>query len=460
MSWANRFLRGGIRTKLVRVFLLQILAISLATVLGVWGAALVVEKVLVREALNGEAEHFWSHYHQDADFPLPNTDNLRGYIDSDRRASDVPEWLQRFDEGFGRVITPGGRNPVVHVSRRDGESLYLVFDEVQVSALAFYFGIAPLSAVLLLIYLLTWLGYVMSRRAVSSMIQLADAVRTFDFAEGNFEALKFSHLSETSDTEVLALMNALEQFVDRLERFVARERNFTRNASHELRTPLAVLKGNLDLLQKFPDPEKSQAVVARMKRTVKDMESLVETLLILARESESKLSWSHVVLNDLVSEQLDQVRRAIPKREVEMTMSADCLLETRAPERVLAIIFHNLIRNAVTFTETGKVVVHVDRHAVTVRDTGVGMSESDLERAFEPFYRAHDRSNEGYGLGLAIVSRLCRRFGWPLEADSELGVGTMFRVNFPDAEAKPFRNRPDGLAGEDESPEDRVRNED
>jgi signal transduction histidine kinase len=61
------------------------------------------------------------------------------------------------------------------------------------------------------------------------------------------------------------------------------------------------------------------------------------------------------------------------------------------------------------------------------------MSESDLERMFEPFYRGHDRSNEGYGLGLAIVRRLCSRFGWELHADSELGAGTEIRVEFPEA---------------------------
>jgi signal transduction histidine kinase len=310
---------------------------------------------------------------------------------------------------------------------------------MQVSSLAFYFGIAPLTAVLLLIYVLTWVGYLLSRRAVSTVVQLADAVRSFDFQEGNFDAFRLDEFTDTSDPEVLALMNALEQFSSRLQRFVTRERNFTRNASHELRTPLAVLKANLELLQKFPDMPKRDEVIERMARTTKDMESLVETLLILARESESKLSWSSVLLNDLVAEQLDQVARVMGKPQVRTTLTADCVLETQAPERVLGMIFHNLLRNAMTFTESGQVSVHIDEHAVTIQDTGCGMSEADLERVFEPFYRAHDRTNEGYGLGLAIVSRLCRRFGWPLEVDSELGAGTEFRVNFPKANSQRFQ---------------------
>jgi len=441
MSAFNQIFKGSINTKLVRVFVIQILAISIATVLGVYAAAFVVEQVLVQEALNGEAEHFWENYRVDPDFPLPHTNNLQGYLEGVRPADAPPERLRELEPGFDRQRLESGAHPVVHVSERDGKKLILVFDEMQVSGLAFYFGIAPLTGVLLLIYVLTWVGYLLSRRAVSAVVALSDAVRSFDFQEGNFDAFRLEKFSDSTDPEVLALSNALEQFSNRLERFVARERNFTRNASHELRTPLAVLKGNIDLLRKFPDSPKRDETVERMGRTVRDMESLVETLLILARETESKLEWSSVVLNDLVSEQADQVKRAIGKPDVEIRFSADCLLETQAPERVLGIIFQNLLRNALTYTEKGEVNIHIDQHSVWIRDTGCGMSETDLERVFEPFYRAHDRSNEGYGLGLAIVSRLCRRFGWPLEVESELNAGTVFRVNFPKARPQNFRGK-------------------
>ncbi len=438
MGAFNRYLRGNLDTKLVRVFILQILAISIATVGGVYAAALVVENVLVREALNGEAGHFWSHYEKDREFPLPNTNNLRGFLAKGADNSEVPDWLKDRPLGFHRIEEGPGSEPVIHISERGEHRLYLVFDEVQVSALAFYFGIAPLTAVLLLIYILTWVGYIMSRRAVSTVVRLAEAVRNYDFRTGQFEKFSVEEFGDTGDTETLALVNAINQFISRLESFIQRERNFTRNASHELRTPLAVIKANLNLLSRFDDPERRQSVVQRMSRTVADMESLVETLLLLARESESKLSTSSMVLNDMLSELLEQVGTALGKDNVETGIEAKGLLEVDAPERVLAIIFSNLIRNAVTYTEQGRVDVLIDRRGIVVRDTGCGMSEADLEQMFEPFYRGHDRSNEGYGLGLAIVRRLCRRFGWDLSADSEVGVGTEIRIDFPRARFQPF----------------------
>lgn len=441
MNALNQLLKGNLDTKLVRVFILQILAISLATVLGVYAAALVVERVLVREALNGEAQHFWQQYAKNPDFALPNTNNLRGYLARAGDYSEVPEWLQPQPEGFRRAFSRTGEQPVIHVSEQHGDQLYLVFDEGQVSALAFYFGIAPLTAVLLLIYILTWVGYIMSRRAVSTVVKLSEAVRDYDFRSGRFEKFSAEDFGGAGDTESLALVNAINQFISRLESFIQRERNFTRNASHELRTPLAVIKANLNLLTRFDDPARRQAVIDRMSRTVADMESLVETLLLLARESESKLSTASMVLNDLLREILDQTVTAVGKDGIETSVKASGLLEVDAPERVLAIVFTNLLRNALTYTESGRVDVLIDHRGVVIRDTGCGMGEADLENMFEPFYRGHDRSNEGYGLGLAIVKRLCNRFGWDLSAESELGVGTEFRIDFPRARFKPFAQR-------------------
>ncbi|WP_203594792.1 sensor histidine kinase [Wenzhouxiangella limi] len=443
MGALNRLLKGNLDTKLVRVFILQILAISVATVAGVYAAALVVENVLVREALIGEAEHFWVHHAEDPDFPLPNTNNLRGYLARGSDDSAVPAWLRDREPGFGRIEEAPGSEPVIHVSQRGEDRLFLVFDEVQVSALAFYFGIAPLTGVLLLIYILTWVGYIMSRRAVSTVVKLSDAVRNYDFRAGHFQKFDVEEFAETGDTETLALVNAINQFISRLELFIQRERNFTRNASHELRTPLAVIKANINLLARFDDPDRRQAVIERMSRTVADMESLVETLLLLARESESKLSSSSLVLNDMLSELLDQLSTALGKDDIETGIQARGLLEVDAPERVLAIVFTNLLRNAMTYTEQGRVDVLIDRRGVVVRDTGCGMCEADLEHMFEPFYRGHDRSNEGYGLGLAIVRRLCKRFGWDLSAESEMGVGTEIRIDFPRARFRPFGERKD-----------------
>ena len=426
---------GGINTKLVRVFLLQILAISVATVLGVFVAGLIAERVLVREALSGEATHFWSHYEKDATFPLPNTNNLTGYLSVGGDEQSLPDWLKGHDEdGFYRITQTPESEPLVSISSRGDARLFLVFDEVQVSQLALYFGLAPLTAVLLLIYLLTWVGYVMSRRAVSTMVKLADRVRNYDVKAGQFEPFQASEFGGVDDSEALTLVNAFNQFINRMQSSIQRERNFTRNASHELRTPLAVVKANLDLLERFDQPDKKQSVIDRMRRTVDGMEDLVETLLLLARDAESSLTTSSISLNELLSELLEELGEALSQPGVDYRLTAKGVLRVEAPKRVLAILFTNLIRNAMMYTDSGLIEVIIDRRGVVVKDTGCGMGEGEIERMFEPFVRGHDRSNEGYGLGLAIVRRLCDRFGWDLRASSEQGVGTEIHIEFPRAQ--------------------------
>ncbi len=417
---------GTLRANLVRVFLLQILAISVAVMLGVFGAAKVVEKVLVSEALEGEAEHFWSLYAADSMQPRPNTLNLRGYLRHAQNGDEIPAWLAAAEPGFRRIEN-GSSKPLVLVSDKPGDGddarLYLVFDEIQVSRLAMFFGVVPLSLVLLLAYTVAWVGYRLSRNAVSPLIQLAHRVENFDARSGDLKDLDL-HVEGKSESEVKILANALEQFIARVNEFLHRERNFTRNASHELRTPLAVMRANLDSLQRrVVDQPELMVPLERMQRTVRDMEKLLETLLILAREDESRLPREAILVNDLVVERMEQIGRALGNPEVAVKLEADSLVQLHAPPKVLAIVIDNLLRNAINYTGKGEVVINIWADGMSIRDNGPGMDAELLQRVFEPFERGVSSAG-GFGLGLTIVKRLCERFGWKIAITSVPGTGS------------------------------------
>ncbi len=429
------FKSGTLRSNLVRVFLLQVLAISVAVILGVFGAAKVVEGILVNEALDGEAAHYWALYEANPEHPRPNTQNLYGYLRQKQHCDEIPGWLADQQPGFRRIDN-GISQPLVHISDHNGPHgnarLYLVFDEIQVSRLVMFFGVVPLSLVLLLAYTVTWFGYRLSRTAVSPLVQLANRVEAFDARSGDLQELDF-HVDATSNSEVQILAGALQQFIERVNRFLHRERNFTRNASHELRTPLAVMRANLDSLQRRTagQPELA-APLERMQRTVRDMEKLLETLLILAREDESRLPREAIIVNDLVAERIEQMQRAFDTKQVPVKLQADSLVQLQAPPKVLAIVIDNLLRNALSYTEQGEVTVHIRDGGLTVSDTGPGMSEELLQRIFEPFERG-ESSTKGFGLGLTIVKRLCDRFGWQISMQSKPGEGSTATLEWGDA---------------------------
>ena len=418
-----------LRAKIVRVFALQFLLISVATLAGIYATNTIVKDVLMRGALNGEAEHYWRLFDQDPSQPLPNTNNMTGYLALNNDLSAVPEAVRSVgtDVGYHRAKFHD-QEQIVHVSERDGARLFLVFSSDGVTDLAFFFGIVPLSIVLLLVYGLMWVTYRMSQQAVSPVVRLAQQLEAFRIGSGS---LDLGDLREEPDPEVVAMVEALDHYVQRVAAFVERERNFTRYASHELRTPVAVFKGSLDLLEKNQERSKAEKnAIARMRKTVLDMEGLIETLLMLAREQMPQSE--NVNVNDIVAHQIEVLDGLIQSRSNRVEVVAENTLMIDAPPRVVQIILTNLLRNASTYTDAGVITVEIDQRSVTVADTGVGMNQEQLDHAFSPFYRSEEarQRGPGYGLGLAIVKRLADQYSWHIVASSEPEQGTRIRVVF------------------------------
>ncbi|OQK16265.1 histidine kinase [Methyloprofundus sedimenti] len=421
--------KNGLQYKLIKVFLLQIILISAATLFGVFAAAKVVEDVLLQSALEGEAAYFWKLYQHDTDYPRPNTLNMTGYLAVGADFSEVPEALRHLQPGYTRVDF-AGRQPIVYVEDLNAARLFLVFDEEQVANLAFYFGIVPLSLVLILIYLFAWLAYRQTHQAISPIIKLARQVEQFNFREQSLDKLDLTSLPESADSEVLTLIDALIHFTQKIDAFIERERNFTRDASHELRTPLAVIKSSLALLEKRTDflPNENKAVVL-IARTVRDMESLIETLLLLAREESSPLPEENIIVNDLLKTLIEQLQRTINKPQIQIIIEENQLLVIKAPEKVLSILLTNILKNAFSYTEKGQILISIDTLQLNICDSGVGIPADKLQKVFDSFYRV-SCDNKGHGLGLAIVKRLCDRFGWSLKVHSKLNEGTCVSVIF------------------------------
>jgi signal transduction histidine kinase len=425
--------RTGVRSKLVRLFAVQAAIISATIVVGIYAANELIYGLVMQEAINAEAEHFWERYEANPEHQLPDVDNLRGYMAFGEDNSGVPEALKDLPPVGFHDIQVGATRTLVHVSEREGRRLYLVFEAARVSDLAFYFGILPGTLVLILLYVFGFITYRLSQRAVSPIVRLADYLENFEFDGDSELKLDFAWLSNVRDAEVVTMIEAVNHFSERLNSFIERERIFTRDAGHELRTPVAVFKGSLDLLEQSQErPPHELKALARMRRTVEDMEGLLQTLLMLAREEEVASPSADVDVNQLVLDQLDLLKSQAEKGNNKLAMHEHAQLSIRAPEKIVEIVLGNLIRNAVNYTSNGSVDVSIERGRVRVEDTGVGMTDQQLQNAFEPFYRADESRGmtKGHGLGLSIVRRLANQFGWSISVRSEPGAGTAIEIDF------------------------------
>jgi signal transduction histidine kinase len=233
--------------------------------------------------------------------------------------------------------------------------------------------------------------------------------------------------------------------------------DFIANMSHELRTPLAAVLGYAEMLRRQvagPLNEKQLQYIRDIEDSAVHLRSIVEDALDIALVDARNiaLAVSEVSLRSAVESAVAHVeKRARSGRVAVRVGHVDGQTSVYADPRKLRQILLNLLTNAVKFTAPGGTVsvratIHVDRYRIEVEDTGIGIAPRDHERIFDVFARV-DNSIEGAGLGLALVRRLSRAHGGDVTVTSELGAGSVFRVELP-RDARPFANgRPAFLGG-------------
>jgi signal transduction histidine kinase len=388
----------------------------------------VVKREIARYALQEEADYFFAKREAgDLQRRPPDESRLRGYaVAAGDSAAVVPQALRSLPAGYHLPLW--GR-PAVLIDRRPAGTLYLRFDSSFSDDAVFWTGGISLLIALLVTYVSAWLTYRTSRRMVAPVSWLAGVVSRWDPLSPDTGPLSPHALPVDAGLEVRRLAHALRGMAARVADFIDRERRFTRDASHELRTPLTVIRVASDIMAADPAiPERSRRAVLRMQRAGHDMQSVIDAFFILARDAEIDAERERFDVREVADDEVEIARMQVGDKPVEVRVIDQDGGVVDAPRRALSLMVGNLLSNAVRFTEAGTVdvVLHPDR--IEVRDTGVGMSEETLAKAFDPFYRGERDAGDGMGIGLSIVRRLGERFGWPVELQSAPGQGTVATI--------------------------------
>ncbi len=238
-----------------------------------------------------------------------------------------------------------------------------------------------------------------------------------------------------------SLTHALEQ-AELASRF---KTSLLRLVSHELRTPLGALQLQLERLageHRGPLNDAQHQLIVRMRRSLARLTDTIQSLLEYARIESGRLT--------LVVESFDV--RAVCRSVVDdFALQAEAKglrLHVLGPEepsffetdmRLLRLVLVNLVANAVKFTTAGEITLAVECNAqrclLQVCDTGPGIPASARSAIFEPFFQGesahHAQHSQGAGLGLSLVREMLLALGGSVELESELGVGTTFRIAVP-----------------------------
>ena len=214
--------------------------------------------------------------------------------------------------------------------------------------------------------------------------------------------------------EVHSLANALNQLLTTLRRSLSQEKRFLNDAAHQLRTPLAGLISQTELAMQETEPEALQTRLAKVHTGAQRSAHLVHQLLSLAR-TEAEIALQPV---DVAALARGVAREWTPRAVaagVDLGYEGEECLTVPGDKLLLREVLTNLIDNALRYAGRGTTVTlrarAQDNLAVLeVEDNGPGLSEADLERVFERFWRASELPG-GCGLGLAIVAEIAQRHG-------------------------------------------------
>ncbi len=216
--------------------------------------------------------------------------------------------------------------------------------------------------------------------------------------------------------------------------------DFTANISHDLRTPLTSIHGfTQGMIDGVIKPDEYRKTLEIISREAKHMIRLTGDILEVARidSGRLKLNREYVDIPELLQEILEGLAGSNDK--IHRSLTIEDPIGVMADRARLMQVFTNLIVNAFKYNKPdGEVTIHVSRKAkaaiVTITDTGIGMTEEDLTRIYEKFYRAdksRSSSKEGTGIGLYVVKRLLEMHDANIVYTSALGAGTSVKVELP-----------------------------
>lgn len=266
------------------------------------------------------------------------------------------------------------------------------------------------------------------------------AKATSKVAQGDFSVYVAPLHTMDKQDYLDVMISDFNKMVEELGSIETLKTDFFSNVSHEIKTPLAVIQNNAELLRKEGlSEEKRSEYTETILHATKRLSNLITNMLKLNKLEKQTIKPvpKRFDLCAQLSECALQFENSWDQKNIEFAAELEDRAFITGDEELLALVWTNLISNAIKFTPPGGTVMlqqisDADGVIVTITDTGCGMDEATMERIFDKFYQGDtSHSTEGNGLGLALVQQILKLSDGTITVKSTVGQGSTFTVRLP-----------------------------
>ncbi len=364
--------------------------------------------------------------------PLPSQGPLRGWRLSDTHVpKDMPRFFADLRPGFydeAETDEFDSGSHAVLITSIGAERIVMALDltdlEWQQNRNASLGILLWLTGVVLIIFSIQWLCRSLRRpmRQLAFSMNGLHPEQPSDRLPVDFELIELHDIAE--------LVN---QHLERVERFVERERSLLDQASHEFRTPIAVIAGAVDVLTRQQLPAAAKPPLQRIRATTDNLTEIMAALLYLSREPDGHAPTETTRVDALLEVLVADHRHLLEGKLVDYSVATFAPLWVNAPEAMVRIVIGNLLRNAAENSHEGEIHVQLKHGCLNVRDCGTGFDTVAAARRYSASLRNSVKLGGGQGLGLFLTRRICERFGWSLLITSTISKGTLAQLRFDQA---------------------------
>ena len=341
-------------------------------------------------------------------------------------------------EGFAvRGSSTLGKNMIYYCKDFDGRFLVRIAEFTD-SDWSIFASTLPTLATFSVIMLALSLAaaFIATHFIISPVKQLArDALSDTDVKSKYSELAPIADMLNARNRDIRAQMGEITREKELAEQAKESKDEFISNITHEMNTPLTSIRGYAELLNAggMNEKQKKNAYATIMAQSDR-LTNLIACIINYSEIDSENLPSYEVDFSTLARHTLEALRPEAEKHGVTLNVEIADGVKISSRHELLTELLGNLTRNAIRYNKQGgSVTVSLDGKILAVADTGIGIAEENLDKIFDRFFtvdKSHDGKNGGFGLGLAVVKKICRKSGWKLSVESKKGEGSKFTIEF------------------------------